>query len=197
MLIFDEAENIRPQTAGRIKALYDQLRRHDEGALCGFALIGTPDLVEYWDRATHNQIPGAAQFSRRLLKQNAAFQVPDVLDYESFFEAHGLTDQKLRLALRQEEEYGAVVSIHRALVTLCGQTKSARLLRTLQAAVHQQRPLLMSYLTEKQIRKIWVLLRQVKQRKCLGVEGAHGAAHHGRQDEKSASYAAAGGGSFD
>ena len=95
LLIFDEAENIRPQTAGRIKALYDQLRRHDEGALCGFALIGTPDLVEYWDRATHNQIPGAAQFSRRLLKQNAAFQVPDVLDYECFFEAHGLRRPKI------------------------------------------------------------------------------------------------------
>ena len=80
---------------------------------------------------------------------------------------------------------------------LCGQVEGTCLLRTLQAAVHQQRPLLMSYLTEKQIRKICVLLRQV------GIGNVWALKEHmvlrimeGR-DEEHEGYAAAGGGSFD
>ena len=202
LLIFDEAENIRPQTAGRIKALYDQLRRHDQGALCGFALMGTPDLVEYWEKVSGKQSPGAIQFSRRLLRWNT-FVVPEKLDHESFFEAHGIADQKLRQALRQEEEYGAVVSIHRALVHYAGKLENTRFVRALQAVIRRQklhRPMstaVHSSITKPQIRKVWAHIAAGERRQCAGTQGAFRVVFYTGADEKPAYDARARGGADD
>ena len=190
LLIFDEAENIRPQTAGRIKALYDQLRRHDQGALCGFALMGTPDLAEYWEKAAGKQSPGAIQFSRRLLRRNT-FAVPEKIGSRQLL--RGARHRRSKIAAGTAAR-GGIRSCGEhppRTGTLRGQVENARLVRALQAIIRRQKPhrpmspAVHPSITKPKYASLGTITAG-ERRQCTGTQGAFRVIFHRGADEKPA-----------
>lgn len=103
IIIIDEAENLRAQVFGMVKAMYDGIVNH-----ASIMLIGTTELTDKMERLNKKNKDGMPQFCRRF-KAGTVYLSPieKHKDFNRFFDANEIVEPGLRKLLMQiADNYG-------------------------------------------------------------------------------------------